>query len=133
MDPLAFALNPADYGLPTREELVAYRIWDTHFHGFNDRTDPLGQFHANNLYVRRMGIERSVTLEAGGTLRAPLQPAAHDAELRELLVQERAWLSGITPIDPGFPGESCAKMEAWIRRGPCIGIKYVGGNSRGIP
>jgi predicted TIM-barrel fold metal-dependent hydrolase len=50
-----------------------------------------------------------------------------------LLEKERSWLSGITPIDPGFPDESCAKMEAWIRRGPCIGIKYVGGNSRGIP
>ena len=100
MDPLAFALNPADYGLPTRDELVAYRIWDTHFHGFNATTDPLGQFHANNLYVRRMGIERSITLEAGGTLRAPLEPAQHDAELRALLTQ---YMSSQTARDLQIP------------------------------
>ena len=34
MNPREFFINPADYGLPTQEELVAYRIWDNHFHGF---------------------------------------------------------------------------------------------------
>ncbi|MBI5693133.1 MAG: amidohydrolase family protein [Verrucomicrobia bacterium] len=127
-----FAFDPAYYGLPTREDLVAYRIWDSHFHGFNATATPMAQYRANNLYVERMGIERSITLEAGGTLRQPLAPAAHDAEMRLLLEQERNRLSGITPIDPGFPDESCAKMREWIERGPCIGIKYVGGNQRGI-
>jgi predicted TIM-barrel fold metal-dependent hydrolase len=41
-------------------------------------------------------------------------------------------VSGITPIQPGFPDESCAKMIKWIKNGPCIGIKYVGGNDSGI-
>ena len=27
MDPREFFINPADYGLPTRDELVACRIW----------------------------------------------------------------------------------------------------------
>jgi hypothetical protein len=34
MNAREFHFNPADYGLPTRDELVAYRIWDNHFHGF---------------------------------------------------------------------------------------------------
>jgi predicted TIM-barrel fold metal-dependent hydrolase len=42
-------------------------------------------------------------------------------------------LSGIVRIDPTEPEKSCAKMERWIRRGPCIGIKYNGGNRGGLP
>lgn len=132
-DPLEFLIDAADYGIPTRQELVAYRIWDTHFHGLNTRRqDAIAQFKANNYYVERMGIERSISLEVGGTLSNPLGEAPHDAQVRALLEQEKDRLSGITPIDPGFPDESCAKMEKWIRHGPCIGIKYVGGNQDGI-
>lgn len=133
MQPREFFINAADYGLPTRDELVAYRIWDSHFHGFNASQTPVAQFRANNFYVQRMGVERSISLEIGGTLSNPLKPAAHDDEVRSILETEKSWLSGITPIDPGFPDESCAKMETWIRRGPCIGIKYVGGNKTGLP
>lgn len=133
MQPREFFLNPADYGLPTRDEIVAYRIWDSHFHGFYGSTEPVAQYRANNFYVERMGIERSISLEIGGTLADPLKAAPHDAAVREILEKEKDRLSGITPIDPGFPDESCAKMEQWIRNGPCIGIKYVGGNKRGIP
>lgn len=132
MTPRDFFLSPAAYGLPARDQLVAYRIWDSHFHGFNAAQNPIAQFHANNFYVQRMGIERSISLEIGGTLQTPLAPAPHDAAVRRLLETEKHWLSGITPIDPGFPDESCAKMEKWIRHGPCIGIKYVGGNKLGL-
>ena len=45
MNPREFFLNPADYGLPTRDELVAYRIWDTHFHGFNVTARPCSDAH----------------------------------------------------------------------------------------
>ena len=131
MNPREFSINAADYGLPTRDELVSYRIWDTHFHGFYARQNPVAQFRANNFYVERMGIERSISLEIGGTLSDPLVPAPHDAEVRAVLEQEKDRVSGITPIEPGFPDESCAKMEKWIRNGPCIGIKYVGGNKSG--
>jgi predicted TIM-barrel fold metal-dependent hydrolase len=133
MNPREFFINAADYGLPTRDELVAYRIWDTHFHGFNTRQqNAVAQFRANNFYVERMGIERSISLEIGGTLSAPLVESPHDAEVRAILEKEKDRLSGITPIDPGFPDESCAKMEQWIRNGPCIGIKYIGGNKDGV-
>jgi uncharacterized protein len=132
MNPREFHLDPARYGLPTRDQLRAFRIWDSHFHGFLSAQNPIAQFRANNFFVERMGIERSISLEIGGTLRDPLTPAPHDDEIRAILEQERSWLSGITPIDPGFPDESCAKMEKWIRHGPCIGIKYVGGNKLGV-
>ena len=126
ISPREFFINPADYGLPTRDELVAYRIWDTHFHGFYGATgDPVAQFRANNFYVERMGIERSITLEAGGTLSNQLTPAPHDAAVRAILEDPKERVLGLTPIEPGFPDESCAKMEQWIRHGPCIGIKYV--------
>jgi uncharacterized protein len=131
MEPLQFSINPADYGLPTRDELVAYRIWDTHFHGFFGSGNPVTQFRNNNFYVQRMGIERSISLEIGGTLATPLVPSPYDDEIRQILETEKSWLSGLTPIEPGFPDESCAKMEKWIRNGPCIGIKYVGGNKSG--
>ena len=133
MTPREFHLNPADYGLPTRDELVDLRIWDSHFHGFyGAASDPVAQFRANNFYVERMGIERSISLEIGGTLANPLTPAPFDDALRAILESDRDRLSGVTPIDPGFPDESCAKMEKWIRNGPCIGIKYVGGNKTGV-
>jgi len=133
MNPREILLNAADYGVPTRDELVSYRIWDSHFHGFNGSNQPIAQYRANAFYVERMGIERSISLEIGGTLSDPLTPAPFDDEVRAILQAEQHHLSGITPIDPGFPDESCAKMERWIRNGPCIGIKYVGGNKRGIP
>lgn len=133
MSPREFHLNPADYGLPTRDELVDLRIWDSHFHGFyGAASDPVAQYRANNFYVERMGIERSISLEIGGTLANPLTPAPFDDALRALLESDQDRLSGVTPIDPGFPDESCAKMEKWIRNGPCIGIKYVGGNKTGV-
>ncbi len=131
MSPHDFHFNPADYGLPTRDELVAYRIWDSHFHGFYGAQNPIEQFHANQFYVERMGIERSISLEIGGTLAAPLTPSPYDDAIRQLLETHQDRLSGLTPIEPGFPDESCEKMEKWIRRGPCIGIKYVGGNKSG--
>jgi uncharacterized protein len=131
MEPRQFFINPADYGLPTRDELVAYRIWDTHFHGFYGGQNPVAQFRANNFYVERMGIERSISLEIGGTLGTPLVPSPFDDEIRRILETEQDRVSGLTPIEPGFPDESCAKMEKWIRHGPCIGIKYVGGNKSG--
>jgi uncharacterized protein len=133
MNPRDFSIKAADYGVPTRDELVGYRIWDSHFHGFFASNNPIAQFRSNNFYVERMGIERSISLEIGGTLADPTKPAPHDDEVRAILEKEQSWLSGITPIDPGFPDESCAKIEKWIRNGPCIGIKYVGGNKSGTP
>ena len=131
MIPKEFFIDGADYGLPTRDELVAHRIWDSHFHGFYvaPGQDPIAQYERNRFYVERMGIERSISFEIGGTLDKPISRSPYEDKILAILERDRAFLSGITPIDPGFPDESCAKMEKLLRKGPCIGIKYVGGKS----
>ncbi len=132
MDPQHFSLDPALYGVPSRDELLELRIWDSHYHGFLTSGNPIQQHKEMMYYVERMGIERVISLDTGGTLREPIQPSPYDDAIWDLLEEERATLSGITPIDPGYPYESCEKMEKWIRNGPCIGIKYVGGNELGV-
>jgi predicted TIM-barrel fold metal-dependent hydrolase len=127
-----FALNPRDYGIPDRQQLVDFRIWDSHYHGFLTGNDPIKQHQDMMFYVERMGIERAISVDIGGTLEDPITPKAHDSAQLEILKKNKDKVSGIIPIDPGFPDESCAKMERWIRNGPCIGIKYVGGNKLGI-
>src|SRR5690606_9872013 len=127
-----FAINPQNYGLPRFEELKALRIWDSHYHGFYTGGDPIQQHKDMLYYVRRMAIERIISVDIGGTLQDPLDAKPHDPIQWEILEKGKNFISGIIPIDPGFPEESCVKMEKWIKHGPCIGIKYVGGNKRGI-
>src|SRR5215472_12934692 len=96
----AFALNPADYGIPTREELRQLRIWDMHYHGLwegNLRT------HAEAMvYVERMGIERVLSLDIAGTPADPLGkllPAEKKKELRKFLKRNSDRVCGLDPID----------------------------------
>lgn len=132
LTPEPFAINPKNYGLPNLEELKAFRIWDSHYHGFYTGGDPIQQHWDMLYYVQRMGIERIISVDIGGTLQDPLDPKPHDQIQWDILEKDKKLISGIIPIDPGFPEESCAKMEKWIENGACIGIKYVGGNKRGI-
>jgi predicted TIM-barrel fold metal-dependent hydrolase len=128
-----FALNPADYGLPTRDELVKLRIWDMHYHGFFRGGIPA---HVENMfYVERMGIERMLSLDIAGTTDDPLGTAISAEKKREIrayLEKNSARVSGLIPVDPSQPVESCRKIEEWVGRGPCIGIKYYGGNPGGV-
>lgn len=129
----SFALNPADYGLPTREELRKLRIWDIHYHGLWD-----GDFkkHEETMaYVERMGIERVLSLDIAGTPADPLGkllPAEKKKELRKFLETHADRVYGLIPIDPGDPLGSLQKIDEWIGNGPCVGIKYYGGNPRGV-
>lgn len=132
MEPTPFPIDPKKYGLPDLQQLQEFRMWDGHYHGFWTTIQPVKQHEKMMYYVNRMGIERVISVDIGGTLQKPLQTMAYDDELRTLLERNTANVSGICPIDPGFPDESCKKMEDWIRNGPCIGIKYVGGNQLGI-
>lgn len=128
----AFVLDPHLYGLPNLQELKDFRIWDSHYHGFYATAQPIRQHEEMMYYVERMGIERIISVDIGGTLQDPLDPKPHDEKQLEILENGRDKISGIIPIDPGFPDESCTKMEKWIKNGPCIGIKYVGGNKLGV-
>lgn len=131
MGPREFLINPKDYGLPTRDELVEYRIWDNHFHGFL-AAKPIEQYERNRFFVERMGIEHSISQEIGGTLDQPFDPSPYEDEILAILERDKDQLSGRTPIDPTFPDQSCAKIEKWVRDGPCIGIKYPGGIKKGV-
>src|SRR5262245_56639788 len=65
-----FALNPADYGIPTREELRKLRIWDIHYHGLWEGN--LKKHEETMVYVERMGIEHVLSLDIAGTPADPL-------------------------------------------------------------
>ena len=112
MDPREFFINPADYGLPTRDDLVKLRIWDMHYHGFLG--GGMRQHEENLFYVERMGIERMLSLDIGGTPTDPLGtslPADKKQEIREYLEKNADRISGLIPIDPSQPVESCRRME----------------------
>lgn len=130
----AFALNPADYGLPTREELQSLRIWDMHYHGLWEGN--LNKHAEAMIYVDRMGIEHVFSLDIAGTPTDPLGkqiPAEKKQELRQFLETHSDRVSGMIPIDPSDPLGSLQKFEEWVEKGPCVGIKYYGGNPGGIP
>ncbi|MBS0260665.1 MAG: amidohydrolase family protein [Planctomycetes bacterium] len=120
-----FSLNPADYGLPSRDALRQLRIWDGHYHGFLG-SDPLAQHAETMHYVERMGIERVFALEIGGSLEKPFAPTGIEAQQREILERDGHRVSGLVCVDPGEPEQSVEKMVNWIRQGPCVGIKYAG-------
>jgi predicted TIM-barrel fold metal-dependent hydrolase len=128
-----FALDPAAYGLPTRDDLVKLRIWDMHYHGF--MSGGIRSHEENLFYVERMGIERMLSLDIAGSGTDPLGATVSEdnkKEIRDYLEKHADRVSGLIPIDPSQPVESCRKMEDWVRKGPCIGIKYYGGNPGGV-
>jgi predicted TIM-barrel fold metal-dependent hydrolase len=92
--------------------------------------------HLENLfYVERMGIERMLSVDIAGTAADPLGTKLTDDQkrkIREYLEKNSNRISGLIPIDPSQPVESCRKMEEWIGKGPCLGIKYYGGNPGGV-
>jgi predicted TIM-barrel fold metal-dependent hydrolase len=131
-DPQQFVLSPAAYGLPTRDDLIKFRIWDIHYHGFFQ--GGMKQHLENLFYVDRMGVERMLSVDIAGTSADPLGfklTEDQKREYREYLEKNSDRVSGLIPIDPGLPVESCRKMEEWIGKGPCIGIKFYGGNPTG--
>jgi uncharacterized protein len=128
-----FALDPAGYGVPTRDDLVKLRIWDMHYHGFFN--DGIRSHEENLFYVERMGIERMLSLDIAGSPTDPLGAMLSDEkkqEVREYLEKHSDRVLGLIPVDPSQPVESCRKVEEWIAKGPCVGIKYYGGNPGGV-
>ncbi|OAI48319.1 hypothetical protein AYO44_07375 [Planctomycetaceae bacterium SCGC AG-212-F19] len=128
-----FALDPAAYGLPTREELRKLRIWDMHYHGLWEGN--LRKHDETMVYVDRMGIERVLSLDIVGNPVDPLGKlvsAEKKKEIRGFLETHADRVYGLIPIDPSDPLASGQKIEEWVEKGPCIGIKYYGGNPGGV-
>jgi predicted TIM-barrel fold metal-dependent hydrolase len=85
--------------------------------------------------VERMGIERVLSLDIAGTPADPLGnqiPPERKRELRRFLETHSDRVYGLIPIDPSNPLDSCKKIEEWVAKGPCVGIKYYGGNPGGV-
>jgi uncharacterized protein len=123
MNALPFALDPKWYGIPDQQQLKDLRIWSDHYHGF---MGGIKQHEEMMFYVKRMGIEKVISLDIGGTdEKNILAPSPYDDEERRILEKDKSQVLGIIRVDPEFPRESCDKMEKWIRNGPCIGIKYL--------
>jgi predicted TIM-barrel fold metal-dependent hydrolase len=130
----SFTLNPAHYGLPTRDELRKLRIWDIHYHGLWE--GDLKKHEETMAYVQRMSIERVLSLDIAGTPADPLGkrvPAEKKKEIRKFLESNSDRVLGLIPIDPSDPLASLQKIEEWVEKGPCVGIKYYGGNPGGVP
>src|SRR5947207_14857154 len=101
-----FVLDPAAYGLPTRDDLVKLRIWDMHYHGFLG--GGMRQHLENLFYVERMGIERMLSVDIAGTPTDPLGNNIADdkkREIREYLEKNSDRISGLIPIGPSQPVE----------------------------
>lgn len=126
MSQISYGIDPSFFGLPTRDELVDLRIWDLHYHGLEEQERAMR-------IADRMGIERVFALDIGGGwyLRDPATPEEEKRHL-ELLEQWQDRMSGIIRIDPSQPEASLDHMEQWIVNGPCVGIKYAGGNQGAI-
>jgi predicted TIM-barrel fold metal-dependent hydrolase len=122
-----FTLNPSYYGIPDLQQLKDLRIWSDHYHGL---MVGIKQHEEMMFYIERMGIEKVISLDIGGDT-DPLLPSFYDEKKVQILETNKAQVIGIIGIDPVFPDSSCAKMEKYIRNGPCIGIKYFL-NNKGI-
>ena len=64
--------------------------------------------------VERMGIERMLSLDIAGSPTDPLGaaiPAEGKREIRDYLEKHADRVSGLIPIDPSQPIESCRKLE----------------------
>lgn len=112
-----FAIDPAAYGLPTREELLEMRIWDLHYHG-------LPHHEQMKPYFERMGIERVFSLDVAHLRdRSPRQAEADARDHLATLEREKGWVSGMIRIDPARVDDTLEHIERLIANGPCIGIK----------
>ena len=125
MSNITYAIDPTALGLPTLDELRGLRIWDPHYHGINQHEEMIP-------YIERMGIERVFSLDVAGSVGDDLRNPEMADRHRQLLDTHRDHLTGIVRIDPGRPEESLERVNRWIADGPCIGIKYAGGNPSGL-
>jgi len=122
MNSKKFTLDATFYGIPDQKQLKDLRIWSEHYHGF---AGGLKQHQEMMFYVERMGIEMVISNDIGSIEEDALVPSPIDNEEWEILEKNKNKILGVIRVDPGHPKESCAKMEKWIRNGPCIGIKFL--------
>ena len=77
-NPREFTLDPAAYGLPTRDDLVKLRIWDMHYHGLSDGNIRL---HADKVKAEHLPVKGLLHLFGEN-----LSKLVHDTEARGMKV-----------------------------------------------
>lgn len=125
MQDITYPIDPAALGLPSLDELLDLRIWDPHYHGIDQHEEMLK-------YIRRMGIRRVFSLDVAESVGDDIENPQMAERHRQLLEEHRDHLNGVVRIDPGRPEESLTRINRWVANGPCIGIKYAGGNPSGL-
>jgi predicted TIM-barrel fold metal-dependent hydrolase len=116
---MEFALDPRAIGLPSREELVAMRIWDSHYHGISQHDDVMP-------YFDRMGVERLFCLDVGFMRQTKEETEAGAVKDFALLEKWKHRMSGLCRIEPARVDDTLEHMNRCIRDGPCIGLKTGG-------
>jgi uncharacterized protein len=132
-DPV-LSFSARDHGLPTRAELVAYRLWDMHYHGIDPPyiKSPVEQNEIMFRYVDRMGVEVVCPfLHVGiGTIAGLKQSLELDRQLEQVFERWRNRLAGFLWINSTDVSASLKAIDQWVAKGPMVGFKF---GNRGVP
>lgn len=131
MNARPFALNPVDFGLPSREQFAAYRIWDSYyFPRMTAKPGALLEDIAGDLRaIEPFAIERLCAyLHVGlGTLGRPGAASPAEDRAQNLAILER-WpdrLLGVIHLNANDVGASLAALEQWVSPGgPIVGVCF---------
>lgn len=124
------AFSPHAYGLPTREELVAHRIWDLHYHGMGPpyAKSPVEQNEAAFEFVDRMGVELVCPFVHVGLGTEDGRPRPFLAETErsyeQAFVRWRDRFAGFVWLNPTNVPGSLAAIDKWVAKGPMVGFKF---------
>jgi hypothetical protein len=129
MDVLDFAVDPAAFGMPTRDQLTAYRIWDSYYlPRMNARTGALLEvIEADLQELERFGIERFCAyLHVGlGTLGSRgSSPAEDRAQNLAVLEQFGGRVLGVIHLNANDVPASLAALDMWGRHKRIMGVCF---------
>jgi len=122
--------SPERFGLPTREELVAHRIWDLHYHGIGPpyNKTPAQQNEETFEFVERMGVERVCPfLHVGlGTTGGPTDrfPPELERQFGEVFARWGNRMAPFVWLNPTNVAGSLAAIDRWVVNGPMVGFKF---------
>src|SRR5688572_6308577 len=126
--PMSTSPNPFSaraYGLPTRDERVAYRMWDMHYHGINPpyAKSLVQQNEAMFKYVERMGVEVVCPfMHVGIGTEATVRPSAElYRQIEEVFARWRGRMAGHVWMNSTDVPASLKAIDRWVAKGPMVG------------
>jgi predicted TIM-barrel fold metal-dependent hydrolase len=127
---MSAALDPAAFGLPSREQFASWRIWDSYYF---PRLRPVpgvlaADIAADLRLLEPFAIERlCANLHVGlGTLlpNGKVSPAEDPAQLLAVLERWRDRLLGVINLNANDVAGSLAALDRWVKHGPAIGVYF---------